>query len=80
MDKQAITDQPYDEYLAYARRNLLNILEASYGQDPSWTFIRSRVLQIFGQEGLGRYCSINKEKKYDRNGSSTRTERGHGVF
>lgn len=65
MEHSKYVDQAFDEYLAYARRNLLNILEASYGQTDSWPFIRSRVLQIFGQSGLDRYSQKHKEKNND---------------
>ena len=63
MDKHNITSQNYSEYLDYSRRTLLNILEASYGHTEAWPFIRSRVLQLFGQNGLSRFsCNPNKEK------------------
>ena len=56
-------DQPLEDFIDYARRNLLNILESAYGQTESWPFIRSRVLQIFGRTGFGRFTKTpNKEK------------------
>lgn len=59
-------DQPIEEFNSYARRNLLDLLEASYGNTESWPLIRRRVLQIFGSSGFGRFKSINKEKDHVR--------------
>lgn len=67
-------DQPLEEYISYARRNLLDLLEASYGNTDAWPLIRRRVLQIFGSSGLGRYNPIhNKEKTYGTRREPTET-------
>lgn len=50
-------DQPLEEYLNYARRHLLDLLQASYGNTEAWPLIRRRVLQIFGSSGFGRYTA-----------------------
>ncbi|MGE4107724.1 MAG: hypothetical protein AB7F66_10955 [Bacteriovoracia bacterium] len=62
MDEQ-YKGQSLEDFIDYARRNLLNNLQSAYGHTDSWPFIRSRVLQIFGRTGLGRYTQTpNKEK------------------
>ena len=50
-------DQPIEKFTEYARRSLLDLLEASYGHTESWPLIRRRVLQVFGSSGFGRYRS-----------------------
>lgn len=55
-------NQSLEEYLKYSRKNLLDLLEASYGQTDSWPLIRSRVLQIFGQNGIGRFTEKSKKE------------------
>jgi hypothetical protein len=35
-----------------ARRDLLNLLDATYGDTQHWPFLRSRILGTFGKKGL----------------------------
>ena len=76
MDERKYADQTFEEYLNYARRNLLNILEASYGQTESWSFVRSRVLQIFGQNGLNRFSNKQKEINNGTEKKSSKLDNG----
>lgn len=76
MDERKYADQTFEEYLNYARRNLLNILEASYGQTESWSFVRSRVLQIFGQNGLNRFSNKQKEINNGTEEKSSKLDNG----
>jgi hypothetical protein len=70
-------NQPIEEFINYARRNLLDLLEASYGNTDSWPLIRKRVLQLFGSSGLGRYNSkTNKETSDDPRTQHPKTGRG----
>jgi len=56
-------NQSLEDYTSYARRNLLDLLEASYGDTPSWPLIRARVLQIFGRSGFGRFSTNQNREK-----------------
>ncbi|MBY0314583.1 MAG: hypothetical protein K2Q26_03625 [Bdellovibrionales bacterium] len=56
-------DQPLEEFINYTRRNLLDLLEASYGNTDAWPLIRRRVLQIFGSSGFGRYAVLTSKQK-----------------
>lgn len=72
---QKYKEQPLEDYIDYARRNLLNVLESAYGHTESWPFIRSRVLQIFGRSGLGRYLQTpNKEKNNETKETSRQSD------
>lgn len=53
--EQQFEDQSLKDFIRYARRSLLDHLEASYGQTPQWPLCRQRVMQIFGHSGFGRY-------------------------
>ncbi len=57
-------DQSLKDFIRYARRSLLDHLEASYGQTPQWPLCRQRVMQIFGLSGFGRYISNQGEGNY----------------
>ena len=62
-------DQSLKEFTDYARRHLLDLLEASYGNTDAWPLIRRRVLQIFGSSGFGRYVvptSMQKQNEMRR--------------
>lgn len=50
-------DQSLEDFTDYARRHLLDLLQASYGSTDAWPLIRRRVLQIFGSSGFGRYTA-----------------------
>lgn len=54
-------DQSLKDFIRYARRSLLDHLEASYGQTPQWPLCRQRVMQIFGRSGLGRFIDDQQE-------------------
>lgn len=56
-------EQPIEEFINYTRRNLLDLLEASYGNTDAWPLIRRRVLQIFGGSGFGRYAVPTSTQK-----------------
>ncbi len=56
-------NQSLEEFTTYARRHLLDLLEASYGNSESWPLIRRRVLQIFGSSGFGRYTARNFKER-----------------
>lgn len=57
-------DQSLKDFIRYARRSLLDHLEASYGQTPQWPLCRQRVMQIFGRSGLGRFIDDQGEGDY----------------
>lgn len=57
-------DQTLKDFIRYARRSLLDHLEASYGQTSQWPLCRQRVMQIFGRSGFGRYISEQGEGDY----------------
>ncbi len=38
--------------IAKARKQVLDLLQATMGHSPQWKFVRSRILKIFGREGL----------------------------
>ena len=40
------------EEIAKARRHLMDILEAAFGEHPKWKYVRGRVLGIMGKDGL----------------------------
>lgn len=35
-----------------ARKQILDLLQATYGHEPSWRNVRSRLLKILGRDGL----------------------------
>ena len=40
--------------ISSARRQLLDLLQAAFGHTPAWKGVRSRVLKVFGRDGLER--------------------------
>lgn len=56
-------EQPLEDFVSYSRRNLLDLLEATYGDTEPWPLVRSRVLQIFGRSGFGRYANSKPKEK-----------------
>jgi hypothetical protein len=40
-----------------ARKQLLDLLETTYGTTPQWAIVRRRVLKTFGRDGLERFTS-----------------------
>ena len=58
-------NQSLEEFTSYARRQLLDLLEASYGNTDAWQLIRRRVLQIFGSSGFGRYNFTHNKERFD---------------
>ncbi len=53
MEPEHLNDiQSFHQSLKFARRQLLDLLQATYGHEPSWRNVRSRILKIFGRDGL----------------------------
>lgn len=51
---QSNKSQHVNEILRTYQGLLLDVLEESFGQDKSWQSIRSRVLRLLGDNGLGK--------------------------
>lgn len=39
-------------HIKQTRRQLLDILDVAYRNGPQWPFVRSRILKLFGRDGL----------------------------
>jgi hypothetical protein len=62
------------ELLKESRRRILDLLEGSIGDHPKWSFIRSRVLQIFGRDGLEKILHEDTDTDdQSRNGTDYET-------
>ncbi len=58
------------EAIKRSRKQLLDILEVSFGHEPNWEFVRRGVLQVFGSNGLeGTVNALRKGQKEERNGT-----------
>jgi hypothetical protein len=47
-----IPNQLTNQAIKNARRDVLDLFEATFGDSKRWNFIRSRTLRIFGADGL----------------------------
>lgn len=61
-----------------ARKQVLDLLQATMGHSPQWKFVRSRILKIFGRDGLEKivngqeHCGQCKCGKGAENGTDNK--------
>ena len=46
------------EAFRVARKQILDLLQVTYGHDPTWRNARSRLPRIFGRDGLQKFNTI----------------------
>ncbi len=51
MDTSKVKSISKDE-IAKARKQVLDLIQTTYGHTPQWNHVRSRLLKIFGRDGL----------------------------
>ena len=49
-----------------ARRQILDLLQATYGHEPSWRNVRARILRILGRDGLEQQFLQNSPNRKTR--------------
>ena len=58
-----------------ARRQVLDVLEASFGHQPNWPYVRARLLKIFGRDGLSRFWETEPLNGNRHDETSSRAKR-----
>ncbi len=46
-----------------AQRQILDLLEAAMGESPQWPLIRSRILGVFGRNGLAGALQLERKSR-----------------
>lgn len=58
------TEQTAREIIGFYRGLVLDGIEAEIGEEPSWKYIRGRVLKAFGESGLeGKIVALIKNNQ-----------------
>jgi hypothetical protein len=73
--RQQFEDQTLEQYINYARRQILDLAQSACTNSDSWSLLRRRILQVFGQNGFGRYTNNNKERSNEHMGSNSKHQK-----